>query len=319
MLEAQKYYNYVNERFLNHNQDVFQGCDEKLLISRPVPDGLFDNLLKLLDRVEEKYEFNLQKMCALNFNKFILWQEEFCGGYKENELLAATKFIIFCCLVDKFLDSGRFSDKEKESICIKLQTNYFVSSEPYVSKEFTELDELLNDIRIFMIDDEVAVSGDRDVILESIDKALESEIYMYRNPLPDQEAFHHSEFNKLTDKSVEFEIAGFLMASMNHNSVNSKAAAACAGRIFWLTDDLCDFIEDVKYRRKNSALYYCIESAERIPLSQRVDGTFVNIDKFIERLEKEITLLKSQVGNELYTYLINEVWEWCSGVRRLAK
>lgn len=319
MLEAQRYYNYVNERFVNRNQNVFQGCDEKLLISRPVPEGLFANLLELLDRVEEKYEFNLQKMSVLNFNKFILWQEEFCGCYKEKELLAATKFIIFCCLVDKFLDSGRFSDKEKESICMKLQANYFISSEPYVSKEFTELDELLNDIRAFMIDDEVAASEDRDDILESIDKALESEIYMYRNTLPDQEAFHHSEFNKLTDKSVEFEIASFLMASLNHNSAKSKAAAACAGRIFWLTDDLCDFVEDVKYRRKNSALYYCIESTENISLAQRVDRTFVNLDRFIERLEKEIALLKSQVGSDLYTYLINEVWEWCSDVRRIAK
>lgn len=319
MLSAKQYYSYINERFIKKNRELFSGCGEDILVSRAAPEGVFDRLLELLDRVEEKYEFNLQGMCSLNYNKFILWQEEFCGGYIESNLVAATELILFCCLADKFLDSGRFSDEEKESICSGLHSEYFVSREPYAGGACEELDELLNHIRVFLVDGTGMGTADREAVAVSLEKAFLSEIYMYRNPLKMTEAFDSKEMHKLTDKSVEFEIAAFLIASAGSNSEESMRAAACAGRIFWLADDLCDFVEDLKYGRKNSALFYCVESPGGITLADRAELAFCNIDIFIERLEQEIALLKECVGSDLYAFIMAEVWKWCKDVRRLAE
>lgn len=318
MLSSRKYYSYVNERFVIKNRQLFRNCEEKLLSARTVPDSLFDELLELLDRIQEKYEFDAQKWCVPNFNKFILWQEEFCGGYREEALLAATKLILFCCLVDRFLDSGRFSADEKEKICSKLHGEYFICEAAYVSDEFPELDELINDVRIFLIDDTKVNQEDRKMILTSMDRAFLSEIYMYKNPLQDAEAFNRNDLEKLTDKSVEFEVASFLLASVNYNSEKTMRAAACAGRIFWLADDLDDFVEDVNCKIKNSILFYCVDTPGDLSVQDRVEQAFSNIDTFIERLEQEIALFKECVGIDLYMYMLNKVWEWCKDVRKNA-
>ncbi|MCD8013648.1 MAG: hypothetical protein LUG99_10810 [Lachnospiraceae bacterium] len=319
MLSSKEYYGYVNEHFVMKNKALFRGCEENLLVARPMPDGFFDELLELLDRVQEKYEFDAQKWCVPNYNKFILWQEEFCGGCKKEALIAATKLILFCCLVDRFLDSARFSADEKEKICSKLHVEYFISEKEYKSDEFTELDELINDVRIFLTDDTKVNQEDREMIVTSMDKAFLSEIYMYKSPLKVAEAFDRSELEKLTDKSVEFEFACFLLASVNHNSERSRQAAACAGRIFWLADDLDDFVEDVNCKIKNSILFYCVDAPEEIRVQDRVEQAFANIDIFIERLEQEIALFQRYVGGDLYRYMLNKVWEWCKDVRKHAE
>ncbi|MBR4026651.1 MAG: hypothetical protein IKJ01_03715 [Lachnospiraceae bacterium] len=142
---------------------------------------------------------------------------------------------------------------------------------------------------------------------------------MYKHPLEQVEKFDPKEMPLLVDKSIQFETAAFLMATFGRNTNISLDAAIETANIFWLVDDLCDFIEDIKAKRKNSMLFFCVHNNELLTIAERAKIAFHNAEEFICLLEENLTLLKTNTSQQFYQYILNEVWEWCSNVRKLSK
>lgn len=306
------YYKKLYNALIYENNDIFEMNNEKNYLNIGINKEIFSGLYELLNQVENKYEFDMQKMLLPNYRKFYLWQQHFCGKAHIKKIKIAIEFIIFCCLVDKILDSKRFTEEQKNYVCEKIVTKNFSSPHKYESQNFIELDILLNDVRKYIIKSK---SDEEEKLLESIDKALLSEVYMYRNILEKKDSMKQEDYHYLTDKSVEFEKAAFMLATYNCNSYESNLAATNVGEIFWIIDDLCDLPEDVKCKRKNSLLFLNIDDESFIDISKRVEVACDNLDIYIRRLKSNLLQLKINAGEDFYDYIINEIWEWCSNVR----
>lgn len=318
MLSAKDYYNYLYHRLIVKNETLFRNCNEKKMVAIPLPDLTFDKLLQLLNIVEDKYGFDMQKMCAPNYNKFILWQHSFPGA-NTNDILVAIKFVIFCCFVDKILDSPRFTEAKKEAVCKKINIQNFKSKELYQSDIFPEMDILLNDIRSYLFALKRQNSVYLPLILEKMNRAFISEVYMWKNPLLLQESFNRDEFHLLIDKSVEFELVAFLLVSWRSQDSNAANAAQYIATIFWLIDDLCDFVDDIQCKRKNSVLFYNVPTEKVTSLEDRIELAYQNLEQMIILLETCLEKLKLCIDHALYEFVLNEVWEWSSYVRKMAK
>lgn len=73
---------------------------------------------------------------------------------------------------------------------------------------------------------------------------------MWRHLLLEKEDFNQKVIGLLTDKSVKFEKAVLLLSLKEEMSKAAIEAADLIGKISWLTDDLCDFISDIREQRK---------------------------------------------------------------------
>lgn len=318
MINEKIYYKKIYEKLIVANSDIFSGCVEKNFPEIVIDNQYFEQLYNLLDQVEKKYEFDMQKIVIPNYKKFALWQECYFGKIDIEKIKIATEFIIFCCLVDKFLDSGRFTREEKNLVCQKIVADNFFSSKNYKSDIFIELDILLNNIRKFILDNECS-NAEKDKLLKLIDKALVSEVYMYRHPLGENDAMEKKDYHYLIDKSIEFEKSAFAIATYTANNERSENAAKNVGNVFWIIDDLCDLMEDIKYNRKNSLLFVGIDCDEPISISKRIEYAYKNMDWFIEKLINNLNALKNNSSEKFYDYIVNEVWEWCFDIRRMFK
>lgn len=316
MHNYEEYYKLLYKKITSQTNGIFSNCDAKKLVDIRIEGSIFEKLYSLLDTVESKYEFDLQKTLLPNYKKFVLWQKVFLGGVDNAKILVATEFIVFCCLVDKFLDSNRFSKEEKEHICQKIKSNNFTSASVYESTKFVELDLLLNDIRLFILN-ERGNSSEKKELLNAIDKALISEEYMYRNPLVVEDGVDLESLHYLTDKSVEFEKAAFMISVFGNNTDKTMQAAINVGKIFWLVDDLCDIPEDIEYKRKNSLLFLKMQLG-LLSIEERMKNVLINIDEYIKELIENLEGLKVLAGKDFYEYIVNDIWEWCLGIRKLA-
>lgn len=316
MLSSRQYYSYINKNFIVRNKDMFKNCQIKFLSCMPLPDGVFDQLLSVLDVVQSKYGFDMQKMCLPNYNKFLVWQKNNSGKVNYQEMLVAIEFIVFCCLADKILDSQRFSDAEKEKVCQKLDVGLFLSEDEFESGYFVEMDILLNNIRRFLVQENIKKHPYYRIIEEKMEKAFKSEKYMSKNFLKPVEKMKMEEMPLLIDKSVEFEIVAFLLGVFSDISEDALVISKCIANIFWLVDDLCDFVEDIKFKRKNSVLFFCTKMDMEMSLTDRVEMAYENIDLFINELEKNLYNLETLSGRDLFDYILNEVWEWFTDVRK---
>lgn len=275
--------------------------------------GDYAKLDKLLKEIYMHYNFDMK----LNYIQLYLWQKNFCSIIDNEAILAAGKFVIFCCLVDKFLDSPRFSENNKNIICEKL--NQIINPQPtgiFIEK-FPELDKLIEPFLQFYhkhLDDTFYT---RENIFSSIKKAILSEIFMYQSVLTTSTYMKHSELDLLLDKSIEFEKAAFLTASFGHNTPKSVLTAETLGRIFWLIDDLCDFVEDIREHRKNSLLVYCVPKERKYTLECRVEIVYKNLNKAILQLEKDLSLLKSLVDEDFYCFMVVQIWNWSFRIRHM--
>lgn len=317
MISAKKYYEHIYERIICRNRAMFADCDAKNLEKIVIPMEKYSWLYVLLDQVEIRYGFNLQKMCAPNYNKFILWQNCFIKEQVPAALDAAMQFVIFCCLADKILDSCRFDNMQKEAVCEKLNIKNFLSVERFESNQFPEMDTLLNNIRVFLLSAENKL--ERDKIAVSIEKAFCSEIFMWKSPLQWKEEMERAKFYLLSDKSIQFELAAFLMASFGRNHDKSYKAALETANVFWLIDDLCDFIEDIKARRKNSILFYCVHTKGEVTLLERAEEAVKNVDEFVDLLEINLDLLRRNTDDVFFEYIVNEIWDWCTELRNMVE
>lgn len=318
MISERQYYQFIYKRLIEKNNQLFADCDESKLACIEIPKEQFMWLYELLDCVEKNYGFDMQKILLPNYNKFTLWQECFMQECKPENIEIAMQFIVFCCLADKILDSKRFLIEQKAAVIDKLNIKHFTSKSEYVSNEFQELDRLLNNIRRFMKKQRNENSVELKKILDCMECAFQSEIYMARVPLLQKEKLDQSRLCLLTDKSVQFEIAAFLLASFGENTARTQKAALDVANIFWQIDDLCDLIEDIKAKRRNSMLFVCVHELNELTLAERAHKCVENAEKFIIMLEENIRLLKMDSNDAFYTYVLNEVWEWCSYVRTVA-
>ena len=117
MISEKKYYDFLYENFLVKNKEQWEKanlwCENHTFCKM---DEETEKLLELLNGIEKKYEFNLQRMCRNNFELLSLYQIEFLGQIKKRQRSIGLKFLIVCCLADKILDSKRFCTEEQQKI-----------------------------------------------------------------------------------------------------------------------------------------------------------------------------------------------------------
>lgn len=314
MLSTRQYYQRLYEELLLKHKDEFNDClsrDSGLTVSPPETEE-YVRLNRLLGQVEEKYGFQM----TLNYKQLYLWQRNFCPVADDSSLLAAGKLVLFCCLADNLLDSPRFSDKEKESVCEKALTQRELSLSRPSKACFPELDALRDEAYGFYEkrpqDDVYPVAA----VMDDLALAFRSETYMYHSRLKDYETLPDSDLPLLADKSVRFEKAALLTTSFGNNTERSVKAAVTMGRIFWLTDDLCDLIDDLRAKRKNSLLFFYADSSDALSLLERAALVYQNMGQAIMTLWGELENLRKLVDKDLYAFMVSQVWKWCHHVRR---
>lgn len=289
-------------------EELLASCETPLLSREELSEEMYLELYTLLDQVEHKYEFDLQKNVATNHTRFTLWQQHFCGNASPANTLAATQFVLFCCLADKILDSNRFSSVQKEAVCQKLYSQHFFSDRSYESQNFPELDTLLNQIRIYLLKCSIS-SQDKIELEEHMRRAFHSEIFMYRYPLKELDAMTESDLPLLIDKSVEFELSACLIAGPSPYSPQMMKAAICIGRIMWIIDDLWDLPEDVAAFRRNSFLFFNLP-LESCSIQERSYAAQANIKLYVDILANNLRSLKETVNSTLFNHIRWEVCKW---------
>ena len=306
MMDEREYYEELGARLAEST--LMADFDEPRDKDDPVPAAdLFKELYSLLDRVEEKYEFDLQKIVLPNYIHFTLWQRS-CGGKQNLEAIrAAVSFVVFCCLVDKILDSGRFSAEYKEIVCKKLDTSLFFSSSAFDGEGFAELDTMLNEIRLFLTDGQISEEN-AEWIRRHIQRAFDSECFMYRSRLQNESYIAPKQLCLLIDKSVQFERIAFLIAAPDRISDQTKETAEHIGKLFWLIDDLWDLPEDIEQERLNSLLFFDMPREMTVP--DRVEMVRNKLGYYTEQINRELTSVGEFVSEPLLRYLRWELRKW---------
>ena len=303
MISEKKYYNFLYKNFLVKNKEQWEKanlwCENHTFCKM---DEETEKLLALLNGIEKKYEFNLQRMCRNNFELLSLYQIEFLGQIERRQRNIGLKFLIACCLADKILDSKRFRTEEQQKII-----NLLTMVKKRKETSFFELGELLEEIDYYIEKYENAKLKKK--IIKLISDAFTSERYMWGYLLLEKEAFNQKEIGLLTDKSVKFEKAALLLSLKEEMSEAAIEAADLIGKISWLTDDLCDFISDIREQRKNSLLYFELPD-EEMNLEYRAEMALEHMSNHIRRLEEYLKKLEIIAPGDLYFYILNMVKRW---------
>lgn len=304
--ERKKYYNTLSDEL--SMIPLITQCSPPALSTRAILSQRgYDAIYAVLDQVEAKYEFDLQKIIPLNQAMFSFWQQLCCCESIEGEL-AAVQFVLFCCLADKFLDSGRFTSQHKELICEKLRNEYFFSDTPFFSQAFPELDFLLNQVRQYLISQNLSVR-EADELSLHMQRAFDSEIFMYHNALHDPDMVPEAHISLLTDKSVEFELTAFLIASAPVCTPQMLESATYIGRLLWIIDDLWDLPEDVDSHRRNSLLFL---NMPYLPVS--LQDRFLHLQDLIplyrDMLASDLQSLKETVNPQLFHCVQWQISRW---------
>lgn len=311
MISETEYYNYINSIFVKKFNDDFEDALNWKKSFSLVPNSKeYNDLICLLDDIEKKFEFNMRKQCLVNYTFFKLWRNML--GISENDvyLLTAVKFVLACCIADKVIDSKRFSDMEKRYLISKVNHLSIINLDE--SNIFYELDLLFNEI--FLTIEKINDKDDKKIIYKKIKKALISEKFMGEHTLRDCAIMNELNFHLLIDKSVEFESAAILLNLVECGCKNHIGISNMVGEIFWIIDDICDFIDDIKNNRANSILFYNI-MPNGCDLNQRIDKSFELVENITNRLKTQLECLKSLISSELYYYILCMIWEWTTNIR----
>lgn len=307
MLDGQAYYDYIYQRL------VLRHCDwksEKFAKERNVV--LEEWLSIVLDKIRFVYGFDLRKNAKINIEKFGIWRRELGLSDENDYVYAATCFVLFCCVVDKILDSRRFSQSEKETLCEELL--FFWNKETRGRCRFPEIWELGAQTADFLAVQKKADSSRYLMLKDKIDRAFFSEIYLYEHSLFDFDEtvnLYH-----LTDKSVEFVSASFEIAAYDSAQERMKEIANLIGELFWLIDDVCDFPADIEEGSMNSALIFCTDMSQQMLLYKRIEYAALHIDGMIQEMEIKAEYLGKAMGSEMYRFIQNELWDWTLDVRK---
>lgn len=300
-----------NEIMIKHKQ-FFLECskrDVSKTISMPSGKG-YDELTALLSSVCEKYGLRLR----INYEQLYLWQTCFLKEKSDDAILAASYLVQACILADHILDSPDFTKKQKEAVCRKINWNSGMGES---ENEFPELSLLFTGFRDYFEKQKEDPLLNEALLYQMIQKAIDSEIYMYESKLDFFEDMEDENLFLLIDKSVEFEKAVFITALYGNNTEESIVAAGILGKIFWLVDDLCDFMDDVKAGRKNSLLLYCADRTNYITFEQRLRSVFANLNLAVEELETSLESLREYVSEEFFDFLILQIWKWFEPVKNV--
>lgn len=315
MISEHQYYQKFYNMFIKENQQLFDECTAHDFSAKvPKPEGeAYERLQFLLSTIEQKYGFDMR----LNYKQLYLWQRTVMSEVDEERIMVAGKLVLFCCLVDNFLDSPRFSIAEKDKLCEMAGITFFNSPIPNDSPNFPEMNILAQDVLGFYQAHPTDIAYPN--WKEDLFHAFQSEVYMYRSMLKKQEGLPDEDLGLLLDKSVKFEKAAFLTATYGYNTAQSVEAAKLLGEVFWLVDDLCDFIEDVHAGRKNSLLFYCVQESGVFTLEQRIEMAYANMDLAIDRLNSVLICLRTLVNRDMLFFIVSQIWKWCYNVRKMAE
>ena len=315
MISEHQYYQKLYNMFIKENQRLFDECTAHVFSSKiPKPEGeTYEKLQSLLSTIEQKYGFDMR----LNYKQLYLWQRTVMSEVDEERMLVAGKLVLFCCLIDNFLDSPRFSIAAKNKLCEMAGMTFFNLKRQKDSPNFYEINILAQDVLRFYQDHPTDIAYPN--WKEDLFHAFQSEVYMYRSMLKKREGLPDEDLGLLIDKSIKFEKAAFLTATYGHNTAQSVEVAKLLGEVFWLVDDLCDFIEDVHAGRKNSLLFYCVQESGVFTLEQRIEMAYANMDLAIDRLNSVLIRLRALVNLDMISFIVSQIWKWCYNVRKMAE
>lgn len=309
-MTEQQYFQKLYDRLIAPNLDRFREAlahDPSPALSPP-EGGDYQALSAVLACVERNYGFAMR----LNYGQLYLWQKSVLGEVDHRRLLAAGYLVLFCCLADNILDSPRFSSAQKELLCENMDELLFRQG-PRAFSLFPALGLLAMGASDFFPDQTAdPLYPQRQ---EELARALRSERYLYRAPLDRGRPLPGEKLALLTDKSVLFEKAAFLTASYGGNTPESVKAAGLLGEVFWLVDDLCDLMEDVRMGRKNSLLFYCAHTPEPLTVLQRLERVSDHLALPVDRLERVLGELEGLISRDMFRFLLVQIWKWCHRVR----
>lgn len=269
-----------------------------------------EHVRKVLSEIAEKYDYDMKKKYLINMEFISEWQKSVIGYVDVESAIIATEYIIFCCVVDKMLDSRRFSDEFKGNLLKYVIIDSFISDTPLTNEE-KELEcvfDLVADIRSFL--NRYSGRKKNDLMCE-IEKALASECFMSTHDL--KYDISKNDVHFLIDKSVSFESSALKISLLPFNT-NSDLQAYLIGEVFWLIDDICDLLDDYKNGRINSLLYYN-NNADQI--TDRLVYAVEHIDYSISQLKEKVDLLKQHSNVTMHEFLKEQIWWWLSDARRL--
>ena len=313
----------TRKNYLLHIYDVLFGYEYIKNVKKPdltMPDSVgtkrISDILEILNAVEKKYLFNMQQMFKLNVCKFSLWQQCMCDAFDIRTVFAASEFVAFCCLVDKFLDSKRFSDGFKDEIASGF---LHISEIKHLGEKSGKyLDELRALWNIF-VEDVYSVpylENQINMITEYLSAAFVSEEHLCHSKLQEKETFIADETELLTDKSTKFVTASFLISDISGSYLDRIEIFDIIGQLFCIVDDICDLIEDVENRRKNSLLFTLPDQGRELVLSERVEMTVSRIDTAVCEAKTLIQLLNDDLSVEMFDFIMWEVHEWGYPIRK---
>lgn len=318
MVSVEQYYNKLYKNLVFNHKEEFDYClvrDNSTQWLSPSGEK-YMSLNRVLDEVKWKYGFDMK----FNHTQLTVWQRAF-HVFAESEIskkayYASGILVLFCCLVDNFLDSPRFSQCEKKTVCKTIE-----NFEGTVLNEaiYPELDWLLNQFLDFINDTPEDELYSKSTLFKELKKAFDSEVYMYKSVLQKDIMVRKEEFSSLTDKSVAFEKVALLTALYGSISSESLKAAEAMGNIFWLIDDLCDFVEDIRAKRKNSLLIFGATDSDSYELEKAVDAVYHNIEIPINMLFHNLDTLRDVAGDDLYIFMMNQIWKWSFRVREFVE
>lgn len=307
IVDKSKYYKYVYNRLVL--QHISCNSQQVGLYKKVVLDKELKNLL---DEIYRQYHWNFYENARANIVKFRLWRKEF--NLPENEMLvyAATYFVLYCCMVDKILDSRQFSQDEKKVICKGLETFWENSSRKMCL--FPQVDLLGERTKQLLFKAGIKSDIKASYLHNKISRAFSSEIFLFNHPL---DCFSTIiQLQDLTDKSVEFVSGAFCIAAYDCTDCKMETISTSIGSIFWLIDDICDFAADLEDGNINSVLVLCTDMSQEMTIKQRIDQAFTNMEFIIQRLETEVEKLKSCVSKEFFDWILNALWMWTGDVRK---
>jgi hypothetical protein len=269
----------------------------------------------LLDEIYRKYNWHFHENARANIQKFRLWRIE-CGLPVNDSLVyAATYFVLYCCLVDKIMDSRNISQEEKKALCEELQSFWNDKSE--ISGAFPQVSLLGMRMKAYLFFSVKKTEPRFSLIVDKINRAFASECFISTHTI---QCFSTAIPNyNLTDKSVEFVSASFWIAAYDATDKKMEILAQIIGEIFWLIDDICDFMPDLEDRTINSALLYCTDTSIEMSIDERVNKAVENMEMMIQKLETNVNRLKNMATVQFSNWIMNELWIWTADIRRAEK
>ena len=309
MISEKEYNRYIYNTISELIFDCGDSYQDKFVDSRA--DNLPVHIREILAEISDIYDYDMTKKFLINLDFIFTWQESITGSVNEEAAIVAAEYIIFCCVVDKILDSDRFSKDVKRKLLQYIGIESFSYHIPLniEETEFQCIFKLVMDIRAFLR----KYAGDKaDNVMKDIDKALRSECFMSFHDL--QYSVKEDEQSFLIDKSVSFESSAVRLGVLPYDS-DPVVQADTIGEIFWLIDDICDLLDDYKSNRINSLLYY---NNPEYKIADRLIYAVNHIDFYIELLNVKIALLKQSTDNTVYEYMKEQIWWWLSGARRIS-